>query len=114
MINYVSLHEFIIELFNNPPKSDYIYNIDINEIAAEQDLTTFQVLMYILIEGAKILFGPDISPQIMSMEQLELLKLYMSSIGYILRHNFSYKEDHIKMINIWFEPIINIPNHRFF
>lgn len=101
-INVASLVEL---LFNKPPLEPSTYRIVSNT-------NLFHPLMEILIKGAKKLYGNDISPQQISDDQFHTLKKYMLSIGFEIKHNYTYQEDNSipKVINIWFEPYLHKRN----
>jgi len=90
-------------LFTKPPLDPCTYKVISNT-------NMFHPLMDLLIRGAKILYGDNITPQDMTEAQFNLLKKYMLSIGYIIKYNYSSRDElanilpqpHI--INIWFEP----------
>jgi hypothetical protein len=63
----------------------------------------FPYLMGIFINGAIALFGEDVTPQNMTLEQFALLKKYMLSLGHKVMHR--YEEGNTVVIHIWFEPI---------
>lgn len=68
----------------------------------------FPYLMGIFINGAIALFGEDVTPQNMTLEQFALLKRYMLSLGHKVMHRYedNEREDEKNVvIHIWFEPI---------
>jgi hypothetical protein len=96
----------IIELvFSQPPKAPCTFNVVLSDKAREENVTPFQMLWNLLINGAKRAFGENITVQDITDAQFELLKRYMNSIGYELKSNYTYGDDNITPIsvNIWFE-----------
>jgi hypothetical protein len=99
-----NLDKVIKIIFAGEPKPPCTYSI-----ICESDITPFQLLMKILVEGTKHLYGGSITPDQISEEQFNILKMYMESIGYSIKYNYSYKDNNIqftektKIINIWFE-----------
>lgn len=97
----------IVELiFSKPPADPCTYKVIIADNSPTLKSTTFNLLMDVLITGAKKLYGNDIIPANISEEQFNTLKKYIASIGYHLKYNYTYAEDNqtILLINIWFEP----------
>jgi len=69
----------------------------------------FPILMDITTKGAKKLFGPSITPQTMTQEQLVKLNKYIMSLGYTIKHNYTHIDLETGLptrLNIWFEPIL--------
>ena len=109
-----SLESIIDTIFTQPPKSPCTYNIALAEQVITQT-TIFQLLMSILINGARKLYGENITPNDISHEQFEQLKKYIESIGYQIKYNYKFLTDQNvdqnvdqnkpKIMNIWFEPI---------
>lgn len=97
-------------IFTSIPKPPCTYTIAVAENISSQ-VTMFQLLMNLLIAGAKKLYGETITPNDISNEQFEELKRYMESVGYEIKHNYTYlnddpnikDEDKARVINIWFE-----------
>lgn len=102
----VTVNEIVDLIFSKPPQPPHSYTIDLTAATAEQNITVFQILMNILINGAKRLFGEHVTPNTISSEQFQTLQEYMKSIGYNIKHNYTYSEDNTNTpiaINIWFE-----------
>ena len=104
-----SLDQLVKTIFNGPPRPPCTYNIALSE---DQNITLFQLLMSILITGAKYLYGDSITPGEISENQFDDLKLYMKSIGYEIKYNYSLVGDQnlpdelkARVINIWFEDV---------
>lgn len=111
VLNNINLYQLINTIFSNSPKPPNSIIIDINKIATDQKLTIFQSLMTILINGAKILFGENITPQDITEKQHETLQKYIKSIGFELHHEYKYNDDGIPiMVNIYFLPYIGNTN----
>lgn len=110
---YQSLDSLVNMIFSKDPKPECTYNIKLSE---QSDITPFQFLMTFLIQGAKFLYGENITPNDISETQFQTLKSYMESIGYRIKHNYKYLDQFIdldmdeslkpRFINIWFEEII--------
>jgi hypothetical protein len=100
-------------IFTSIPKPPCTYTIAVAEEISSQ-VTMFQLLMNLLIAGAKKLYGETITPNDISNEQFEELKRYMESVGYEIKHNYTYlnddpnikDEDKPRVINIWFEQFV--------
>jgi len=109
----MSIENVLDKIFSQPPKPPCTYNLNLSN---DNRGTMFQLLMSILIYGAKKLYGDDITPGQISLEQFNILKSYMESIGYVIKHNYTdLKRDEIlpspliespSVINIWFEQYI--------
>ena len=102
-------------IFANSPKPPCTYKIELSNELIMQNVSLFQLLMSILVSGAKKLYGEQIVPNQISEKQFSVLKSYMASMGYIIKHNYSYPEQQIldsnsiraTVINIWFEQYIS-------
>lgn len=104
-----TLNSLIKTIFTGPPRPPCTYTIAVSD---DQNTTLFQLLMSILITGAKFLYGESITPSDISQEQFDELKLYIESIGYQIKYNYTNVGDENipdelkpRIINIWFEPI---------
>lgn len=103
--------EYLVEtIFSQSPKPPCTFNIALSE--EEYNTTMFQLLMGLLISGAKRLYGESITPNDISEQQFDELKRYMESVGYRVKHNYkTIGEDDPnipdnqkpRIINIWFE-----------
>jgi hypothetical protein len=108
-----SLIGLVNTIFTTSPKPPCTYTIAVAEEVSSQ-ITLFQLLMNLLIAGAKKLYGENITPNDITHEQFEELKLYMESVGYVIKHNYKFltddpnirDEDKPRVINIWFEQVI--------
>ena len=124
----ITLQDIVIKIFSEPPKNPCTYNLS---VLNSPNITLFQLLMSLLISGARHLYGESVSPNDITNDQFEELKSYMESVGYKIKHNYTLLnendsdpntldehtlDEHIldehkpRMINIWFEefkPIIN-------
>lgn len=104
-----SLEDIVIDIFSKPPKKPCTYNISISP-----NITLFQLLMSILISGARHLYGESISPNDITSDQFDELKCYMESVGYKIKYNYKLLNDDPnildehkpRIINIWFEQFI--------
>jgi hypothetical protein len=102
MNQYTTISDVVEFLFSRPPMEPCTFQVFSNGSKGNM----FPVLMDVLINGAKKLYGPDITPPQITDAQFEVLKKYMLSLGYQVKHNYTYNEDNSKalLINIWFEP----------
>lgn len=90
-------------IFVKEPLPPYTYSVLLSEHT--YNVTLFQLLMNILICGARKLYGDCITVDTITKDQLETLQRYMMSIGYIIKYNYTYDEHNIPIkVNIWFEP----------
>lgn len=107
----VSIQNMAQLLFSNPPKEACTYRLVLlNPQNVPEKVHTFHTLMGMMIIGAKLLFGPDITPNTMSEDQFAILKKYIQSVGYYVKHNYQLIDETSaepkQIINIWFEPIV--------
>jgi hypothetical protein len=109
-----SLEDLVNTIFSGTPKPPCTYNIALSETSSDTT-TMFQLLMGLLISGARYLYGETVTPNDISPNQFEELKRYMESVGYQIKHNYKTVgeddpnlPDELKprMINIWFEQYI--------
>ena len=90
-------------VFAKEPLPPYTYNIGLAEDA--YNVTLFQLLMNILICGARKIYGDYITAENLTKRQFEELQRYMMSIGYIIKYNYTYNKEGIAIkVNIWIEP----------
>jgi hypothetical protein len=90
-------------VFAKEPLPPYSYNIALAEDAS--NITLFQLLMNILICGAKKLYGEYITANEITKQEFDELKKYMISMGYVIKYNYTYNKEGIAIkVNIWFEP----------
>lgn len=110
----VALRDLIIKLFTNPPQVKNSLRLELenyNTIDDEQEIQKMvayknNLLMTIFINGARILFGENVSPANISERQFNLLNTYMESIGYNCKYEYVKNEQGKNTnINIWFEYI---------
>lgn len=103
---FATVQDIVNTVFVHPPREPCSYNLMVTDSQInDARVAMFPFLMEILTTGAKKLFGDDITPQTISTQQFDKLKTYMLSLGYQVKHNFSYKSD-ATLINIWFEPYV--------
>lgn len=106
-------------IFTNSPKPECTYTVAVAE-QISTEVSLFQLLMNILVAGAKKLYGDNITPNDISEEQFEELKTYIRSIGYEIKHEYKFLIDDPdiddkykpRIMNIWFEQIIPKYNCR--
>lgn len=99
-------------IFSEPPKPPCTYNL---KLAENDNTTMFQLLMSVLIYGAKKLYGHNITPGEITSQQFDTLKSYIRSMGYVIKYNYSdlkLNNTNAPIINIWFEQYIpNVDCH---
>lgn len=92
-------------IFAKEPLPPYTYNIALSEDS--YNITLFQLLMNILLCGARKIYGDYITAENITKEQFDELQKYMMSIGYVIKYNYTYNKEGIAIkVNIWFEPYI--------
>ena len=97
-----TVSEVVEIVFSQPPKETCFYQL----YFPEKDLVTiFPFLIKILVGGAKMLYGNEILPHTMTMEQFEILKKYMLSMGFAVKYNYIYAEEIPIIMNLWFESL---------
>lgn len=107
-----SLQNLVDIIFIRDPKPPCTYKIALPD---DRQQNMFQLLMTLLICGARKLYGENITPSDISEYQFEELKRYIESVGYVIKYNYkdinninSDENVNIKprIINIWFEQYI--------
>lgn len=106
-----NLDRVIKTVFSGDPRPPCTYSISLSNELVEKNISPFQLLMKILVDGAKLLYGESVTPDQISDKQFEMLKMYMESLGYSIKYNYTthgeqFIEQFIeqpKIINIWFE-----------
>lgn len=114
-----TLGSLVEMIFTKIPKPECTYTVAVAE-QISSEISLFQLLMNILVAGAKKLYGDNITPNDISEDQFEELKTYIRSIGYEIKHNYKFLIDDPdiddkykpRIMNIWFEPIIPKYNCR--
>lgn len=111
----IGLKDLILNLFTNAPRQKNTVPIDLEKLLsyASNDQEKNQlihlkenILMIIFVNGARILFGENITPQNMTKQQYEVLNYYMESIGYTCKYNYPQNDDNTtKILDILFENI---------
>lgn len=93
-------------IFSKEPLPPCTYQIALSDEV--YNITLFQLLMNILIFGAQKLYGEWITADQITRHQFDELKEYMKSMGYVIKHNYSYDEKGTPLkVNIWFEPYMH-------
>jgi len=93
----IGLSVFVDKVFSCPPKDPCTYLIGTLHTANK-----LQMLMNILILGARKIYGNDIEPSKITLKQLDNLQSYFKSFGYKIK--YVYDDPHRpKKVNIWFE-----------
>ncbi len=101
-----SLQDLVNIIFSKPPKPPCTYMLTQDS----SNVTYFQLLMSLLISGAKILYGENITPNDITDNQFKELQSYIESVGFRIKYNFSDVElngEKQRVINIWFEPFLD-------
>lgn len=99
----MDLETFIHNLFFTEPKEPCTYTLT---LPSDYNGSMFQVLFYILMSGAQILYGKDVRPDDISQKEFNILNKYMLSIGYNIQYSYSCSETNIPiLLNIWFKKI---------
>lgn len=104
-----SLQELVHIIFSKPPRPPCTYMLTQDS----PNVTLFQLLMTLLISGAKQLYGENITPNEITDKQFRELQSYIESVGYKIKYNFTDIElngEIQKVINIWFEPFLDYVN----
>jgi hypothetical protein len=105
----LTVNEIVSKLFTKPPLPPGSFCLRLQHPNPNNTVESniFHFLMQILIEGAKILYGNEIKPTNISETQFNTLKQYILSLGYELKHEYTYIDEQKTTpysINIWFEP----------
>ena len=105
-----SIENIIDLVFSKYPKPPCTYYLTLPQYQITQS-QLFNMLMSVLISGAKRLYGNSIRPSDISEKQFDTLKMYIESLGYSLKYDYKPIIDkNIEfiipptIINIWFEP----------
>lgn len=103
---FTTVQDIVNTVFVQPPREPCTYRLTLTDSPFnDARVAMFPFLMEILTSGAKKLFGDDITPQTISNQQFDKLKLYILSLGYQVKHNFTNRND-ATLVNIWFEPYV--------
>lgn len=104
--SWVTVHEIVEKVFTYPPRKACSYKVFLaHPHHKDIRVSMFPYLISILINGAKKLFGNDIKAENITEQQFDVLKMYMLSLGYQVKHSYTNNDDTSEMlINIWFEP----------
>lgn len=106
-----SLQHLVDIIFIRNPKPPCTYKIALPD---DMQQNMFQLLMTLLICGARKLYGENITPSDISEYQFEELKRYIESVGYVIKYNYKdiNTDENIeirpRIINIWFEQYIQL------
>ena len=92
-------------IFSHDPKPPCSFEIALSDEV--YNITLFQMLMDILICGARKLYGEFITANQITKEQFNKLERYMRSMGYNIKYNYTYENNIATKINIWFEPYMH-------
>ena len=80
-----SLQNLVDIIFIRDPKPPCTYKIALPD---DRQQNMFQLLMTLLICGARKLYGENITPSDISEYQFEELKRYIESVGYVIKYNY--------------------------
>jgi hypothetical protein len=103
MDNIFSIDGFIENLFSQSPKPPCSVRIQLSNPANK-----LSTLMTILLNGAKYLYGPSISPKNLTQEQFDFLQYYFNSMGYVIRYKKIFLDDNetiLQKVDIWFDEL---------
>lgn len=93
---YVNPNALVNLVFSSKPRDFCFFNIKLTD----SNVNMFPYLITIFINGAKKIFGDDISAESMTLEQFNIMKQYMYSLGYDTMYRYDDTQVHL-----WFEPI---------
>jgi hypothetical protein len=99
----MSVLEIVDAIFTKPPQEACSLRVELSEYS---NGNLFHLLMDIMMQGAKCLFGNDISVHNISLKQFDILNQYIRSFGFNIKHNFTKTPNNDILVNIWFEPYI--------
>ena len=99
-----SVKDIVDTIFSKPPKPPMSYDVTLDPNSLG-NTNLFHLLMSILIEGAKKLYGNDIIPANITKDMFAVLQQYINSIGYTIKYIYKYADDNITpvSVDIWFE-----------
>lgn len=99
---YMDVYQIVETVFSQPPKLPCSFELVLGEA------NLFQVLMAVLIQGTRKLYG-RVSPLELSSEQVSRLKRYIESLGYFLKYKLNIHHETLKpySVDIWFVPYIH-------
>jgi hypothetical protein len=95
----ITIPDIVTTIFTNEPKDPCSYKLGLSQETLERNVNMFQVLMNILILGAKQLFGESVSPHNMTQKDIQLLQKYFNSFGYNIEYNI---ETEMSRVVVWF------------
>lgn len=96
-----TIESFVEDLFSKNPQSPCTINFMLHY---QNKSSKLEVLMKVLILGARYLYGNSIQPENLTNEQFEYLQSYFHSFGQIIRFKKIYnKNNQLLNIDIWFE-----------
>ena len=102
-MQFSTLQQLVDIVFASPPLPACTYNICLQDDGkSDHNVVVFPFLMNILVGGAKKLYGDKVNPQTISAAQFEMLKRYIRSLGYNVKHTFWHGVGDT-VVNIWFE-----------
>lgn len=103
-----NLHHIAQHIFSQPPAPPFSYQLGLDHPVPEGEDAAqyhFEILSYLLIWGARYLYGQDVHPATMTEDQFDRLRAYMISTGYVPLLNSETDEDRARTtIRITFEP----------
>lgn len=96
------INNFVNMIFTNEPVSPKSYVFEYK--GSEEQLN--HILINILINGSKKIFGESTYIPNISQEHFNFLNKYIESIGYIAKREFKYNEQQeIIDVRIWFQKL---------
>jgi hypothetical protein len=95
------INNFVNMIFSSDPVSSKSFMFEFK--GSEEQLNN--ILINILINGSKKVFGESTYLPNISIDQFELLNKYMQSMGYTAKREFKYQGDQIVDVRVWFEKL---------
>lgn len=95
------INNFVDMIFTNEPAFTKSYIFEYN--GSEEQLN--HILINILINGSKRIFGDSTYIPNLSEENFNFLNKYIESIGFTVKREFKYNEEKIIDVRIWFEKL---------
>jgi hypothetical protein len=96
-----TVNDIIQRVFCIPPKPPMSFNLELDNSTS----TLFQILMSILVRGAKVLYGDSLTLDNITEQQFKTINECMQSLGYTVKYETLFDEQDktkLKGVNIWF------------
>jgi len=94
--------DIVQSVFSIPPKPPLSFDLQLD---TPPNVTLFQVLMSIFVQGARMLYGSDLTINNITSQQFQTLNECMESMGYTVKYEYLYEDEEktkVKGVNIWF------------